>query len=390
MNNTPNKALLFGRQRFRTDLLTISRNSAGNGVAVDGAIERYALNTPRFSKYEEKGLIIESTYANRLASINFTSGTFTKVGSTVSETTDPIMGTVYLMEDTATLGKHYLQKASLFTSGIPNQISVYFKYVSGDFSVILKSAKSTSVITSSSVIVNPLTEAITTRSDSSATIDILPNGWRKLTCYTNGTLSATQFILALGESATNTGFADYLGDGSRKLLIAYPQAIQDRVAKSSFIENSSTKSADNIEFKNLLWYRQNQGTFLTKISDLKEDFISSILNISGVADYEFNLRRTATGTVKLDTLIDSVEVSLETSGIYDENATIGFSFNGSMLNLAVNGELLTSSGDFSGMDSTQILIGRDGVNYLEGTMEYLVYYPYALTGTDLQLITRKR
>ena len=405
----PSLDLRFASQKNLNDymtgqnLITFSRpvganQSPGTYVDENGIIQLSSADTPRFdhdpTTGESLGLLVEEQRANLLLrSQEFDNSYWTlfPVGDTtiVPDAVTAPDGTLTadkLVEGTST-GRHYIEKLFYPGASTTYTFSVYVKAAGRTQVVIYPNAQTAF---SKYVAFNLSSGVVIVENGSNITGNIqrLANEWFRVSITTaSGSNSQYSPIIGLtnntGPTYTDSA-ASYTGDGTSGIYIWGAQ-LEAGSFPTSYIPTTSTaltRSADaaSITGTNFSsWYNQSEGTVFSELG--REGPGQSA---------RFQIAEAGT----------SNRVQARAGNLYCFNSTQQFYFfytsatkeafalSNSSTSVSNNGNIVATAGTISLPACSQLELGaRSNLDYLNGTISRLTYFPYRIPDANLQAMT---
>jgi hypothetical protein len=305
-----------------------------------------------------------------------------------------------LVEDTSVTNTHRVSVAGIsMTSGTSYTWSIFLK--AGERTSVVVALNSTSAgnafTTNPLFFVDLLTGAITSVSASvtASSAVLFPNGWWRVSVSATATLTTTNFpTVLLAEGGTNA----YTGDGVSGAFLwggqveagAFPTSYIPTVA-STVTRAADDASMTGTNFSS--WYNQSEGTI---VSDFGPFFRTS--GNPGVAQIDDG---SATNTVRIyagsvvspvfSVNVGGVGQAFLNSGILAPSVISKVAGAYALNNFAKSANGNTPDTDASGtvpvVNRMLIGSGTAGVNFLNGYMRSITYYPTRLTNVQLQALT---
>ncbi len=352
-----------------------------------------------------RGLLIEEQRTNLFTySEQFDNAGWVKGNSTVTAnaTTSPD-GTANadkLVENTAT-GAHQITQQTAFVSGTSYTWSFYVKAAERSVArVLFPAAAFTSNLTANFDLATGAwrtgsptpSPALTLASQNAG------NGWYRISATATATASLNQTILLLMVD-TPSGTGNYTGNGTSGLFIWGAQLEVGSFATSYIptVASTVTRAADDASMTGTnfsSWYNQSEGTI---VSDFGPFFRTS--GNPGVAQIDDG---SANNTVRIfaGTVVSPVfnvvtgggsSQAFLNAGIINPNANTSIAGAYALDNFAKSANGNTPDTDASGtvpvVNRMLIGSGTAGVNYLNGYMRSITFYPQRLANAQLQALT---
>jgi len=376
-------------------------------VGITGTPTTYTRNNggvfpPRFDydpvTLAPKGILIEEQRTNLLTySEQFDNAAwFKSAGSVTANTTTSPDGTVdadAFIEDTST-GTHIIRFQPLtVTSGTTYTAAVYVK-ANGRNRVRLINFDG---VTSFVSIFNLSTGTV---ASGTGTIISVGNGWYRITqTFASASTVATNFAYQISlDDGTNNS---YTGDGTSGIFI-YGAQLEAGAFATSYIPTVAsqvTRAADqtSIVAPNFApWYNQSEGTFVC-------DFDTNTLNASATSVYAsvfatdgtannfnglYNYGNFVGGAVRTGNV---TQADINGGGSPANNTTIksAIAYATNDIAVTVNGATpVTDTSAVIGTTMNQLTIGnRNNLNYRNGHIRSIRYYPTRLSNAQLQALT---
>jgi hypothetical protein len=403
----PTLDLNFARTKTLDPRITFTRASGGTYVGADGLIKYSGVNEARFDHDpvtgESLGLLIEEARTNLLtnstqsSSWGFSDGSVEIVPSVISP--DGTSSTVKFTENALfASGRRVVSQTLSTISGNFYTYSIFAKQPENSAQryivFLFWNSQFTSFLT---VIFDPKAgRAINVTSGLTASVEKFPNGWWRFSASAQATATTSAPAQIRFTSSISDPFANYTGDGVSNLYVFGPQ-LEVGAFPTSYIPTQAstrTRAVDNAQItgRNFSeWYRPDEGSMFGIAS--RYPAVSSLTTTIFQVDDGTILNRILIGT-------GSVGLAGQTFAVVITDGTPRFSLNASGLNknkisfafklgsyaASLNG--LISSSNFQSMPMVQrALIGTNGVNYFNGTISRLTYFPKRLPNAQLQALT---
>jgi hypothetical protein len=417
----PTLDLDFANSKTLDSRITFTRASGGSYVGADGLIKYAGVNEARFDHDpvtgESLGLLVEEARTNLLLrGEQFDDAGWTKSNVTITANNivapDGTLTADKLVENTATNVTHFALQQSSVTSGISYTFSVFIKAAERTFvQVGLLNANSPFDnlisyvnLTNGSI----LSSTFGTVSGAKVSTISYPNGWYRVivTAIVGSTTSLQSVIWTANSDALSSAARTYTGDGTSGLFIWGAQLEVGSFPTSYIptVASTRTRAADNasITGKNFSeWYRQDEGTFITKA---KYDGIpiSGLVNRTSFATFStentvssWNVWWESGGGNLAAYVVESPQSTYQavlTSGLISINQTKKTASAYKLNDFAFTVDGASPSLDTSGTvpSNAKLFIGSlNGTSWsLDGTISQLTYYPKRLPNAQLQALTR--
>jgi len=348
---------------------------------------------------ESLGLLIEESRTNLLTySEQFDNAVWAKTASTITANTvvspDGILDGDKLVANN-TLSEHYFTQAFSYILGTSYTLSTYAK--AGEYNFLQLTFGSGAFGGVTRAYFN-LTAGTVGTLINSPTASIIPvgNGWYRCSITKTATATATVNTLIAVTSADNT--LSFTGNGYSGIYIWGAQLEAGAFATSyiSTVASQVTRATDSASMTGTnfsSWYSQSQGTMYGEISVIglsingviastndttsNNDVRLRALSGSSILGLRVNVNGIAEATLSSANAF-TVNQSFKLAGFYQVN-NFGFTSNGNTVLTDTVGVLPIA---------TQLQLGfGPGASVINGTIKRFIYYPVALTPTQLQGLT---
>jgi hypothetical protein len=418
----PSLDLRFADSKSLTDaatgrsLITFTRASSGTFVGGDGVLQTAATDVPRFDHNpttgESLGLLVEEQRTNLFQfSEAFDDAYWNKANLqgtlTANQAVAPDGATTadLYQEDTATAGR-FISRSISYTSGTTYSISCWAKqapgatrslavvYPTGVFGANVQASFTLSGTGSYNIIVSG--------TNTSAQIQAFPNGWYRCTLISQATVTSSGSTQIRLSASAAPGSNTYTGDGTSGLYIWGAQ-VEAGAFPTSYIPTTTaaaTRSADvtSITGANFSsWYRQVEGTVFADIISAPVNTIAQQVcdftnSATPTQDRTFARRNTSGGlatAVRTGNVLQvdqSTGVTVAGGGQYRHT----FAYGPAVFASTANGVTATESSITTYPTVNQVALGQayNNVQYLNGTISRLAYWPQRLSNSTLQAITQ--
>ena len=400
--------LNFAGSRTVDPRITFSRSGTGNIASYfneKGVMQFAPANTPRIdfdpATLECKGLLIEEQRTNLLTySDQFNNSAFVKTGTSITTNTivspDGSITADKLVEDTTT-DEHYLRSTPVSCSAGTYTASVYW-HSSSERNLYLRVVHTGETTSTSQVTFNrsSLTLGAVFGNAISASAQNVGDGWWRISLVFQ--ITATRNV-QFGVQCSITipvSSASYTGDGVSGIHIWGAQLEQGSFP-TSYIPTTSaqvTRAADSVSMQSnnfLNWYRQEEGTFLCNYVLGDDNTSVGVLRVTDAVNNEISMRYSSSQyTQATITTSGAIQANLALSGFSTKGSyNRAISYSNNYFQQSINGEL-PSAADTSCTIPTvsQLIIGReDNINFLNGHIKRIAYYPKRVTDQQLQALT---
>jgi hypothetical protein len=384
--------------------ITFTRSTTATFVGSNGLLQSSAINAPRFdynpATLAPRGLLIEEQRVNLvLYSAEFDNAGWAKLLTTATgnATTSPD-GTTNADRLTAdgTLGGHQVQQGVTFTEAA-HTLTVYAKRDTNDFVQVRFGAAAIAAGTGfANFDLNAGTVGTIGPGVTAASITPAGNGWYRCT-ITGTTLAAVSnagFYIVTSATAT-TAEANTLTTS----VFLYGAQLEAGSFATSYIPtvaSTVTRAADDATMTGTnfsSWYNAGEGTIVTNFGP----FFRTTGN-PGVAQIDDgsanNTIRTFAGSVfspVFNVIVGEVNQAFLNVGTVNPNAITSIAGAYALNNFAKSVNGLAPDTDASGtvpvVNRMLIGSGTAGVNYLNGYMRSITFYPQRLANAQLQALT---
>jgi hypothetical protein len=384
------------------NLVTFTRASSGTFVGSNGVLQTAATDVPRFDHNpttgESLGLLVEEQRTNlMLRSEEFDNASWTlgqtSISANVIQSPNGSLTADKLIENSNT-STHLIQQIIAHTSGTTYTASCFVKVAERTFfSITFGSGFTGTQANSFFDLSNGTTPT------SGATVVNVGNGWFRCSftlAATASASSAVQFRLA-----TSTSVASYTGDGTSGIYLWGAQ-LEAGAFPTSYIPTTSatvTRSADvaSISGSNFSsWYQADEGTVFADIISAPVNTIAQQVcdftnSATPTQDRTFARRNTSGGlatAVRAGNVLQvdqSTGVTVAGGGRYRHT----FAYGPAVFASTANGVTATESSITTYPTVNQVALGQayNNVQYLNGTIRRLTYWPQRLSNSTLQAIT---
>jgi len=345
-----------------------------------------------------KGLLIEEARTNSLLQSNtFTNAAWNQatniVVSTATISSPDGTANAYTLTDNATNAAHCIfGTGASITAGTAYTVSVYAN--AGTLRYVSLRGEQTSVASNYPwITVDLQTGAINSNglaTSSSATP--VGNGWYRITLtFTALSTIVGNLVIAASNVSTAPIVTNTLGNayaGTTQTLYVYGAQLEAGAFPTSYIPTTSaavTRAADVAQITSFPWFNATAGSFVAVFDAASITQTTSIIGSalsSGAA-----IMYSSIGDIKT---FDGT-TGAATTGSYAINTTAkgGLTYSASGRTVMLNGNLGgigTVAGNLQTV--TSIVLGSGfGANYLNGHLQSIQYFNYALTNTQLQALT---
>jgi hypothetical protein len=399
------------------DRITFTRASTATYFDKDGVLQSAAADEARFdydpSTLAPRGLLIEEQRANLLLQSEDFSTTWAATGSTVSTnattapsgaaTADKLIANSAITVSSSSVSAFVRQDITKAASATTYTFSVFAK--AGEFDAIRIFARDNATSANNAVVSALLTNgtvltaaaASGTFTNASVAITNVGNGWYRVALtFTSSTETAIRFIYAVNDSSTTTG------DASKGIFIWGAQ-LEAGAFPTSYIPTTTTALTRNADAASMTgtnfsgWYNANQGTFFTEyqvIAIAPATAAQTLFHVSdGTASNAIQAYKRANADVSTRFAVGvggAANQAFLSAGTFV--ATLSkFSGAYEIDNFAACLNSGSVAADTSGNVPTvsQLDIGAQvtGLNYLNGHIRRIAYYPTRLANSTLQALT---
>jgi hypothetical protein len=351
---------------------------------------------------ESLGLLIEESRTNLLVrSEEFNDGAWTKTRSSVTANSvvapdGALTGDTFI--PSTDLGSHILGSVSIaFGASLPVCGSVYFK--AGGYSRLrVRLGQSSGLLTD--VIADANTGTLIAGTTANSTITPVGNGWFRFSVFGTTGVGNTAVTLQLWAYDNSAGFgqSDFAGNGYSGIYIWGAQLEAGSFA-TSYIPTTSaqvTRAADAASMTGTnfsSWYRADEGTIYTEFkanaASVGQSFASIDDGTTGNAIYLIT-SPSSSGSDRFQVNVSGVlQAALGASGFVATNTNkMSGAYKVNDFSRVINGGTALTDASGNVPVVTALRIGNQAnINFLNGTMKKLAYYPKRLTNTQLQALT---
>ncbi len=368
---------------------------AGTATAVNssGLVAVVSANSPRFD-YNAitlacKGLLIEESRANQaLSSDAFNAANWVKTRTTV--TADAIVSPSGATDadkvvDTAVSGTHAVQTSTLLTiSSVAYSGSVYAK--AGERTWIVVGIGTTvsgiAYFNLSNGTIGTVTAGFT------ASITPAGNGWYR--CSVSGTISAAnQSVMAIYLALANNS-ASYVGDGTSGAYVWGAQ-LEAGSFPTSYIPTTTAAVTRNADVATItgtafsgIW-RSGPGSILVRALPSTVSGTRPLVQVDdATADNIIALRGNATNPELYIRAGGSDQATIDAGTISAAAYRLAGAWQAGSAAASLNSGLAINGAPASIPAVTQMRLGSDGTNYLNGHLQAVQYWPVRLSNASLQ------
>lgn len=401
----PSLLLDFARSRALDPRITFTRASIATRVNEDGLVETVESGVPRFDfdpvTLTSKGLLIEEQRTNSFTySDDFNNAAWSKTNAKISSNAiiapDGTLTGDKLYTGTAAASAYRITQTFSATSGTAYTASFFIK--SGELSNVSIYAFSIFTGSNAGAVFNTSTGTVVFTSGATATISAVGNGWYRCSITVTPTSTGTASITVR------------LSDGSSSLLPAlngndwdgvyiWGAQLEAGAFATSYIPTTSASVTRNADAASMTgtnfssWYRADEGTLFLSASSFgstsanrRAAFIAdgSTSNRVGVLFNSSNraqLLVSAAGSIQANPELIGVSLTSPTlvAAVYKVN-DFAITANASTVGTDTSGNLPTTNDRLS-------IGSQDGVDYINGNIRKLAFYPRRLTNAELQALT---
>jgi len=428
---SPSLMLNFARDKNLKDrisgnnLITFTRSSTGTYVNSVGIITSNAANVPRFDHNpvtgESLGLLIEesrtnlTTYSEQLDNARWAVANFTLSANTTDTTTPDGTNTAEKILETVTNGIHAFASYNAYSisAGTIYTASIFVRSINKQFVQLVFDDTAT---TNGGHINFDLTAGTITASANygtgasiSGTITSYPNNWYRLSITTTAGTSGTFGRFAVNGiiSGSSVAFQGYAGNTSNGYYIWGAQVEQATFPTSYIptVASTVTRSADNVSMTGInfsSWYNSSEGSVYCRYNRIGIQASNTGVSTPwGVSDGTFSNSISLVGgsLVPTSRRFDILNSGSATAQLFFSETETTQTFNKSCVTYKLNDiagsynaqTVLTDTS--SNIPAVNVFcIGRrdpaSGIDYLNGNISQLFYYPSRLTNTKLQQTTQ--
>ena len=420
-NLTPTLLLDFANTNRLDPRITFSRASTATYFNSLGVLTTANNNVARFdynpSTLAAQGLLIEEQRTNLLTySADFANAAWTKTRSSITSNTivapDGTLTGDKLVEDASASASHSIRSTGATISvGSNTSFSVFAKASERTAIVLRVNNAADSIWCAFNLSTGTVGTAANSGTGSGATGSIISvgNGWYRCTVsgVTSTTAASVQAIIYPAVSTTdptNTSII-YTGDGTSGIFIWGAQ-LEAGAFATSYIPTTTTALTRNADVASMTgtnfssWYNAAQGTMLGEynvpfaLTSGSNPRIASFLGAGGanVDDLPFFINQVSGKAASFNAFTASVN-----AGRIDASA----SFSANTITKAIcaygtNDRAVTTGGTSPTTSATVYTIptvnkldigSSSSINFLNGTIRRIAYYPVRLANTTLQALT---
>lgn len=270
--------------------ITFTRNSSATYFGSDGLLKTAAANEPRID-YDPvtkacKGFLVEESRTNLLTySEQFDNAAWVKSQATVTQNAetapDGTLTADKFLENNANNAHQLWQAGVSFTAGTTYTASFFAKAAERSSIRVLVGSSASGF--SKTIDFDLL--AGTTSDPTSSSITAVGNGWYR--CRVTDTPTVTGLANGIPMTLRNAGASFYQGDGTSGVYIWGAQ-LEAGTFPTSYIKTeatAATRAADSAVMTGTnfsSWYRQDEGTMVAEINDLRVG--SGVTSNAGIFD----------------------------------------------------------------------------------------------------------
>ena len=270
--------------------ITFTRASTGTYVDNTGIIRVAEINQPRFTHNpvtgECLGLLLEPSRTNLLlSSEEFTGASWLKVRcsttTNVETAPDGLTTADKLVEDSTTEGR-YIQSAVAIGAGTYTH-SIYVKAAENN-SMVFRPVHLGEASSTSSITFNLTTGPTATTNNliTGATMQVLPNGWRRCSVTLTLTPAVTYAAFRIHLRDEESGSISYTGDGTSGIYIWGAQ-VEAGSFPTSYIPTTTSTATRNASLADLI-----SGAIANNIRSFYVEFSSPAVGTRGVVSLNDN------------------------------------------------------------------------------------------------------
>lgn len=395
----PSLLLDFTNTETLDPRITFTRASSGTFTGSNGLIQSAAINAPRFDynpvTLASNGLLIEEQRTNLVTySEQFDNAAWTKLEATVTANSTVAPDgttTADLYITSATIGiEHYMFQAWTALASTAYTASVYVKANSG--SVFSLQFRVASVWPNSTVVgvefnLSTGTGAVVGGNPSPTfSIASVGGGWYRCSMTaTTGSGGIPQFRVQTNDN----GGSIYLW-GAQLEAGAFPTSYIPTVA-AQVTRSADAASMTGTNFSS--WYAANQGTLYSEVVSAPVSNIAQ--QVWYISDNSANnamfLRRNTSATPSVGVVVSGVPQADINNGIAAASSTYKFAFaykvNDFAMSLNAGGVGTDTAGTIPVVSQVNIGNAPGNIQYLNGTIRKIAYYPIRVTNAQLQALT---
>jgi len=410
---SPSLNLNFARSKKLDPRITFTRSSSATRTNAQGLVETVSANIPRFDhsynsstgSVNSLGLLIEESRTNLITYSDYSSGnSVNNVTLTANATTAPDgTNTAISMTGNAGTSVKYLYKQYTTTTTGTYTTSVFAKY-NGEQYILLRVNDNTGVNDGQQrfdILNGTVSGSVAnggTATGASSTITPYPNGWYRLTvtCTFNSALTSIQ-----GASVYLTGYTSTSSTNSVYLWAPQLEAGAFATSYIPTVASTVTRTGDlaYIDLPSNNWYNYSQGSLIFQHSTVPYatgtspgypaiGFAQTNGSSTNSIQYFFNKSSNSSQYLVRDANVDQANINPNNTA----TAKVGFAYTTNSFVLARNGSQVGT--DTSGTVPQSIgtlLLGtntKDVTTNMNACISNVIYYPRALTSTQLQNLTK--
>jgi len=373
-----------------SELFTFTRSTTATFVGSNGLIQTAAINAPRFdydpATLQPKGILIEEQRVNLFTySEDFTNAAWVVNGSPVITANQVTAPDGTMTADTMAVSgssNGFGVYRNVVSSGTYTS-SIYFKLMSGSFSLRLG-------LTSNFSVINCSTLAITNTGTGVGSVSAAGNGWyRFVSVGTISALSASELYNIGSNTGTLAIWGAQLEAGS--FATSYIPTVASQV----------TRAADSCLITAPLfapWYNQSEGTFVATL-DTSVFLASSLVTVYSVLSAN---DQTSDNSMDMYAYSNFMGFTVRTGGVLQADASGGGSpANNAVIKIAsayalnniassINGAAPATDSSATIPTANQFSVGMrntGGRSPINGHIRSIQYYPFRASNNQLQALT---
>lgn len=379
--------------------ITFTRASIGTYYNSAGVLQTATTNGPRFDydpvTHAARGLRIEEQRTNGLVqSQDFSVGNYVKTGATVTtnQTTAPD-GTTTADLVTASASPATVSQVIIVSAGVPYVTSLYIRKGTSDWCYLAGDVAGTGAERPKAYFnLNTGTVGTIETNITSATIQAVGNGWHRCTLARLGTAGSENFMVGICDadnSATVTVGRTIYVWGAQAEVGASATFVTSYIPTTTAAVTRQPDIAVMTGTNFSSWYRQGVGTFIAEFELLSASGTRPILSADSNATAERIFLFGSGADPKL---------TINDGGVMQADLDLGTLAAGAPFKIGGSFAANDVAGCFDGgtvftdlaatmPTPTQLRLGSEGTNYLNGWLRRVKFYIIAKSDSELAALT---
>jgi hypothetical protein len=381
--------------------ITFTRGSIGTRVNRNRLIETVDANQPRFDydpvTGECKGLLIEESRSNLVTYSDDTNSYSNIDFSTVTtnQITAPdgtLTGDVLTSTKTGGSNNCWVQKVQTVSANTSTYVMSVFLKAGNTTQSLINLQLAGGTYQQSRATINWTTNTISS-GDGTATLTAYPNGWYRasLTLTNNGTNTGVYPRVYVKSQGTNNINGEYVYIWGWQVEVgAFPTSyIPTDSTPGGKTRTADLASMTGTNFSS--WYNSSEGTvYIDTYRNILSSYTTTPFSFNdGTSTNRINFRQDSTTLLYALIVRNNIFTGISSVVLSSFSIRIAASLTSNILKTSIRGT--TSSTNFNGglPSVTKMDIGNlTGVQYYNGSIRRLTYYPRALKPNQLQYLTQ--